>query len=100
MTKITCPATDPQASADELRRRLLALLPALVLGSQAHAQDAAKAQPGAFRVAFENDQIRVLEFHSRPTLGMCGIGMHSHPAHLSVALTPVKVRVTQPDGKV
>jgi hypothetical protein len=26
--------------------------------------------------------------------------MHSHPAHLTVALTPAKVRVKLPDGKV
>ena len=84
---------------DEVRRALLTLLPLLALGSAAQAQDAAKVQPGAYRVALENQHLRVLEFHSRPTLGVCGAGMHSHPAHLTIALTPGKVRVKLPDGK-
>lgn len=84
---------------DELRRMLIALLPALVLGEEAGAQDAAKAQPAAFRVALENEHVRVLEFHSRPGLGVCGSGMHSHPAHLTVALSPAKVRIKLPDGR-
>jgi hypothetical protein len=32
-------------------------------------------------------------------LGVCGVGMHSHPAHLTIALSPAKVRVKLPDGK-
>lgn len=106
MKKITCihPANSAAAStrgtdADELRRALLTLLPALALGSAAQAQDATKVQPGSYRVALENQHLRVLEFHSRPTLGVCGTGMHSHPAHLSIALTPGRVRVKLPDGK-
>jgi hypothetical protein len=85
--------------ADRLRRTLLALLPALALGDSASAQDAVKVQPDSYRVALENDRLRVLEFVSRPGMGMCGVGMHSHPAHLTVALTAAKVRVTTPDGK-
>lgn len=85
---------------DELRRLLLTLLPALALGSaEAQAQDAAKVQPGAYRIALENERMRVLDFRSRPGLGVCGTGMHSHPAHLTVALSPGQVRVKTPDGK-
>jgi len=97
--------TDRQVEAprdddpDTLRRTLLALLPTLALGREAQAQPADKVQPGSFRVALENNRMRVLEFHSRPGLGVCGSGMHSHPAHLTVALTPIKVRVKLPDGK-
>jgi hypothetical protein len=79
------------------RRALLALLPALALPGKA--LDATQAQPSAYRVAFENDKLRVREFHSKPGLGVCGSGMHSHPAHLTVALSPGKVRVKLPDGK-
>ncbi len=43
--------------------------------------------------------MRVLEFVSRPGMGVCGNGMHSHPAHLTVALSEAKVRVTLPDGR-
>ncbi len=106
MKKIACTHSANHAApgisgtdADELRRALLTLLPALALGSATQAQDAAKVQPGAYRVTLENEHLRVLEFHSRPTLGVCGVGMHSHPAHLTVALTPAKVRVKLPDGK-
>ncbi|MGJ7497927.1 cupin domain-containing protein [Variovorax sp. RT4R15] len=89
----------PDHNADELRRMLLTLLPALTLGADALAQDATKVQPGAYRVAFENDRVRVLEFRSRPGLGVCGVGMHSHPAHLTVTLSAGKARVKTPDGK-
>ena len=66
--------------------------------SDASAQDPAKVMPRAFRVAFENDKVRVLEFTGRPGLGVCGEGMHSHPAHLTVVLTDMQVRASTPDG--
>jgi beta-alanine degradation protein BauB len=93
---------DPNPSPDvnEARRLLAALLPALVLAPPtAQAQDAAKVQPRAYRVAFENEHVRVLEFNSRPGMGVCGHGVHSHPAHLNIALTPAKARIKLPDGK-
>ena len=91
---------DRDDDVDGLRRAVLALLPALAAGSgAAWAQDAAKMQPRSYRVVFENDKLRVLEFVSRPGLGVCGSGMHSHPAHLTIALSPAKVRVKLPDGK-
>jgi len=83
-----------------LRRTLLALLPAFALADTASAQDATRMQPQSFRVAFENDKLRALEFRSRPGMGVCGEGMHSHPAHLTVVLSTGKVRVKTPDGKV
>lgn len=84
---------------DECRRLLAALLPAFAFSGAAQAQDAAKVQPRAYKVAFENDMLRVLEFNSRPGMGVCGQGLHSHPAHLTVTLTPGKTRRKQ-DGKV
>ena len=84
---------------DEGRRLLAALLPAFAFTGAAQAQDAAKVQPRAYKVAFENEKLRVLEFNSRPGMGVCGQGLHSHPAHLTVALAAGKVRVKQ-DGKV
>jgi hypothetical protein len=53
----------------------------------ARAQDAAKVMPGSYRVAFENDRVRVLEFVGRPGMGICGEGMHSHPAHLTIVMS-------------
>jgi hypothetical protein len=61
--------------------------------SSAPGQDAARMQPRSYRVVLENDSVRVLEFNSRPGRGVCGDGVHSHPAHLTVALSPAKVRV-------
>lgn len=90
---------DDPDDVNDLRRAVLAALPALVLPSAAQAQDAAAAQPRAYKVVLDNDKVRVLEFNSRPGMGICGSGMHSHPAHLTVALTPAKVRVRLPDGK-
>ncbi len=67
------------------------------LGS-ADAQDATKVMPRAYRVAFENDKLRVLDFTGRPGMGICGEGMHSHPAHLTVVLTDWQGRASTPDG--
>ena len=92
----------PKASGspeDERRRALLAVLATLGLTESALAQDAAAIQPRAYRVALDNDKLRVLEFNSRPGMGVCGTGMHSHPAHLTVVLSDSKVRFKLPDGR-
>jgi hypothetical protein len=81
------------------RRDLLALFAALGAGA-ADAQDAVKVAPRNYRIAFENDKVRVLEYYSKPGLGLCGQGRHYHPAHLVFALTPAQARVTLADGKV
>ncbi len=94
------PSQSDPAEIDTLRRTIAALLPAFAIPGVALAQDAAKVQPGSYKVAFENDRVRVLEFNSRPGMGICGNGMHSHPAHLTVALSPAKARIKLPDGKV
>lgn len=72
------------------RKLLLAGLGGIVaqLGARgAGAQDAAKVMPRSYRVAFENDRVRVLDFVGRPGMGVCGEGMHSHPAHLTIVMT-------------
>jgi hypothetical protein len=76
----------------------LALLLANVAVSDTLAQDAVRREPGAYRIAFENEKLRVLEFVSRPRTTLCGVGKHSHPAHLTVALTDARVRITLADG--
>jgi beta-alanine degradation protein BauB len=89
-----------EAPTDEFRRSLLRLLPMLALAECAEAQDAAKTQPQAYRVALENDKLRVLDYNSRPGMGVCGSGMHSHPAHLTVVVSGGgSVRIKTPDGK-
>jgi hypothetical protein len=89
----------PDDDLNELRRALLALLPGLALADAASAQDATRSQPSSYRVAFENDKLRALEYRSRPGMGVCGQGVHSHPAHLTVVLVSGKVRAKTPDGK-
>ncbi len=71
---------------------LVAALSALATPS-AQAQDAVRAQPGNYRVVLENTHLRVLEYNSRPGMGVCGDGIHSHPPHLTVMLTPAHVHV-------
>ncbi|MEO8278959.1 MAG: hypothetical protein ABI564_04665 [Ideonella sp.] len=82
------------------RRQLAALLGSFGLAAESLAQDPARSNPRSYSVVFENDRIRVLEYLSRPGLGVCGQGVHSHPAHLNIAMTPIKAKVTLPDGKV
>ena len=53
----------------------------------ARAQDPVRVMPKTYRIAFENDHVRVLEFTARPGMGICGDGMHSHPPGLTIALT-------------
>ena len=83
------------------RRDLFKVLTALGIATatDALAQDAAKADPHAPGVVLENFRLRVLEYRSKPGFGYCGEGEHSHPDHLSIALTPAKVRITLADGK-
>jgi hypothetical protein len=66
-----------------------------VLALGASAQDPAKIQPGSYRVVVDNRSVRVLEYNGLPGMGVCGSGVHSHPAHLTVLLTPARVRVTE-----
>jgi len=84
------------------RRQLLLAglggLAAQMGASSAGAQDPSKVMPRAFRVVLENDKVRVLEFTSRPGMGICGEGMHSHPARLNVALNGWKSLVCRPGG--
>jgi hypothetical protein len=81
------------------RRQAVALLAALGVAAEAEAQDAVTVDPRSFRVVVENDSVRVLEYKSRPGLGVCGQGMHFHPAHVTVSLTGAKLKKTE-DGKV
>ena len=80
------------------RRQALALLSAMGISTDALSQDAARANPRGFAVLLENERVRVLEYTSRPGMGVCGRGVHSHPDHINIALTPIKVKVTLQDG--
>lgn len=76
------------------RRDTIAGIVAAATGSALAAQDPVKVQPRSYRVVFENAEMRVLEYSSLPGMGVCGAGLHSHPRHLNIALTPSRVRVS------
>jgi hypothetical protein len=82
------------------RRDVFALLAAFGVPPTAVAQDPTVVAPKNYRVVFENDRVRVLEYSNRPGLGPCGVGRHYHPAHVDIFLTPFTGRVTHGDGKV
>ena len=81
------------------RRQAASLLAAFGVSADALAQDAATTDPRGYRVVLDNDRVRVLEDKSRPGLGVCGQGMHYHPAHVTVSLTGAKLKKTE-DAKV
>jgi beta-alanine degradation protein BauB len=81
------------------RRQVLALLTAFGVAPEISAQDATRADPRSYRVLLENDRVRVIDYKSRPGMGVCGEGLHSHPAHVTVAMTGGKIKVKTPEGK-
>ena len=91
-----------EMTSKKLSRRELLLILAAVSGtasSPARAQDAAKINPRSYKVRFENDRVRVLEYNAKPGLGLCGVGKHYHPAHLTIVATGGKFKGTSDKGK-
>jgi len=83
------------------RRELLGLLAALTAGPAVAntAPDPVKLNPRSYRVLFENDKVRVIEYRSKPGLGVCGQGRHSHPEHLTIVLSGGKAKGRDAQGK-
>lgn len=101
-TNANIEAGETHEVGDYLSRRnvvsLLGLL-GLAAGQDLAAQDPSKVNPRAYRVVLENEKVRVLEYRSLPGFGVCGQGMHSHPAHLTIAITDGRVKVTTDGGQ-
>lgn len=74
----------------------LLLLSSLGCKSVAHTAHA----PAVYKVVFENEKVRAIEYHTGSEKGICGFGMHTHPAHLWIMLTDAQLRIVSPDGKV
>jgi hypothetical protein len=78
------------------RRELLGML--VAFGVSAPAVDAfaqaGQATTSGGKVIFENDKIRVIEHVGKSRLGVCGTGYHTHPPHLTIAVTDIKAKVT------
>jgi quercetin dioxygenase-like cupin family protein len=75
--------------------RWLAPLGLVALPALARAQDPVPLYPENYKVLFENDKVRVVDF--RLAKGATE-KTHSHPTHVAVFLTDVKIRFTLPDG--
>jgi quercetin dioxygenase-like cupin family protein len=71
------------------------LLAYLAAGPTALAQDPVSVNSSAVKVAFENDQIRVLHARYAPHQK---IAMHSHPSHVVVCITDMHLLVTSASG--
>src|SRR5437764_2991591 len=82
------------------RRDVLVLLAAFGVPATAFAQDPTVVAPKSYRVVFENDRVRVLEYKNRPGVGPCGRGRHYHPAHLDIFLSEFAGQMTHEDGRV
>jgi hypothetical protein len=100
--KIRC-GCESSATAPSARREALMVLAALGLGGgtapTAQAQDPVETQPRSYKLLFENEKVRVIEYVSRLGQGVCGAGKHYHADHVTITLTPAKVKATAADGK-
>jgi hypothetical protein len=77
----------------------IALLGVTLLGSTTAAAAEKKTVPETSTIVFENDKVRTILFETNAGKAVCGLGLHSHPAHLFIMITPGKLRITTPDGK-
>jgi hypothetical protein len=60
------------------------------------AGSAASADTAGGKVLLDNEFVRVIQHLGRPRMGTCGTALHTHPPHLTLAMTDVKARVTLP----
>jgi quinol monooxygenase YgiN/quercetin dioxygenase-like cupin family protein len=75
--------------------RSLICLASLALATSALAQDPVPLYPDNYKILFENDRVRVLEFILRKGATE---KFHHHPAVVTYVLSPFKIRFTFPDG--
>jgi hypothetical protein len=80
------------------RRETLSLLAALGVPASAVPDEGNEGGGLTSRVTFENARVRVLEYVSAGGSEACGPGRHFHPAHLTVYLTPARIRGHKDDG--
>jgi quercetin dioxygenase-like cupin family protein len=79
------------------RATLAAGLSALLSGPAASlADDPIPLYPDNYKVLYENDRVRVVDFRLRKGATEKS---HSHPAHVAVFLADFKIRFTLPDGQ-
>ena len=74
---------------------VLGLVTLAGLPGTGRSQDPVPLYPKNYRVLFENDRVRVLDFQLRTGATE---KPHSHPANVAVFLNDFKIRFTFPDG--
>jgi len=77
-------------------KHTIAFLAVFISITHAMAQDPVPLYPENYKVLFENDRVRVLDFTLRKGATE---QFHSHPAAVTYVLSPFKIRFTFPDGK-
>ncbi len=73
------------------------VLAGLLLSSAAYAADPVHADGDKYKVKFENDRVRVLEYIDKPGEKT---HEHHHPAFVLYAVSPFKRKLALPGGKV
>ena len=68
----------------------------LMITATAYAHDPAQTDGDKYKVIFENERVRVLEYKDRPG---DKTSQHRHPAFVLYAMAPFKRRIVLPDGK-
>lgn len=73
------------------------VLVGLLLSSTVHAADPVHTDGDKYKVKFENDRVRVLEYIDKPGEKT---HEHHHPAFVLYAVSPFKRKLALPGGKV
>lgn len=73
------------------------LIPALLASAGALAQDPVQTDGDKYRVIFENECVRVLDYQD---LSGQATLQHDHPAFVLYAFAPFSRSITLPDGKI
>ena len=79
------------------RTSFLAAASVFGFASVAMAADPLETDGDKYKLRFENDRMRVLEYRDEPGQKT---NQHHHPAFVLFALSPFKRTITLPDGKV
>src|SRR5579863_7075206 len=78
-------------------KRIAAALAVCMIGSITLAQDPMLVEPTHYRLAFENDQVQVVNIHYGPHEKS---KLHSHPGGVVVYITAGHLRLTDENGKI
>ena len=77
----------------------VALLLAFAAGAAIGSQKPGKVPLQSEKVLLENDKVRVLEYRSKPSGGVCGVDRHSHPPHVTIVMDNARDRLIPEGGK-